>query len=312
MTGTISAVSTARLGKLAVATAVVFWSLGNLVVRGTDLTGPQIAFWRYLTAAALYGIGHSILVGPLRWNDFKIAAPTGIVLAIEIAAFFVSIKSTTVANVTVIGAMSPLLLFGFASRRFGEIVSLRVVGATVLALAGVAAVVFGSSDGATWSVRGDLLAVVALLFFAAYFALGKVARESLAGITLQTHSLIAGVPVLALVFLVDSGGMPPPPANQWIYVLGLVFLPGTGHLLISWAHAHVSLTLLSLFTLGVPVLSVLGAAMLFDESVVAMQVVGIVVVLAVLSFAIRESARMESLAAELSQNAKETDRTAGS
>lgn len=289
---------------------MVFWSLGNLVVRGTDLTGPQIAFWRYLTAAFLYGIGHTVLVGPLRWSDFKIAAPTGIVLAIEIAAFFVSIKSTTVANVTVIGAMSPLLLFGFASRRFGEVVSLRVIGATLLALGGVAAVVFGSSEGATWSLSGDLLAVVALLFFAAYFALGKVARESLAGITLQTHSLIAGVPVLALVFLLDSGGMPVPPTNQWIYVIGLVLLPGTGHLLISWAHAHVSLTLLSLFTLGVPVISVLGAAIIFDESVVALQVAGIVVVLAVLAFAIKESARLESLAAEPSADSAGTDEAA--
>ncbi len=287
--------SNARWGKLAVMTAVVFWSLGNLIVRGTELTGPQIAFWRYLAAAILYSIGHMAFVGPLRWSDFKTAAPTGVVLAIEIAAFFVSIKSTTVANVTVIGAMTPLLLFGFAARRFGEHISLQVIGATVLALGGVAAVVFGSAEGTSWSLSGDLLAVVALLFFAAYFALGKIARESLAGITLQTHSLIAGTPVLAVVLLADSGGMPVPASNQWIYVFGLVLLPGTGHLLISWAHAHVSLTLLSLFTLGVPVISVVGAAILYDESVVALQMAGIIVVLAVLAFAIKESARLESL-----------------
>jgi len=285
--------SIGQWGKLATAIAVTFWSIGNLIVRGTELTGPQIAFWRYLLAAILYGLGHHFFVGPLRWVDFRAAAPMGVVLAIEIALFFVAIKSTTVANVTVIGALTPLLLFGVASRRFAEHVPLRVVAATVLAVAGVAAVVFGSTDGASWSLKGDALAVAALVFFAAYFALGKAARETLSGITLQTHSLIAGVPVLAVVFGADSGGFPVPPSGQWWYVLGLVALPGTGHLLINWAHAHVSLTLVSLMTLAVPVLSIAGAAVLFDEGLVVVQVAGIAVVLAVLSFAIVETSRLQ-------------------
>jgi len=283
-----------RWGTLAVAVTVTLWSIGNLIVRGTDLTGPQIAFWRYLFAALLYGVGHHVFVGPLRWSDFKTAAPMGIVLAIEIALFFVAIKSTTVANVTVIGALTPLLLFGVAARRFSEHVPLRVVAATVLAVAGVAAVLFGSSDGATWSLKGDALAVAALVFFAAYFALGKVARETLSGITLQTHSLIAGVPVLAIVLGVDSGGLPVPAAGQWWYVFGLIAFPGTGHLLLNWAHAHVSLTLVSLMTLAVPVLSILGAAVLFDESIGGLQGAGIVIVLVVLSFAVVDTSKLQA------------------
>lgn len=288
--------SIAGWGKLAAAIAVTFWSIGNLIVRGTELTGPQIAFWRYLIAAILYATGHQLFVGPLRWVDFKTAAPMGTVLAIEIALFFVAIKSTTVANVTVIGALTPLLLFGVAARRFSEHIPLRVVGATALAVGGVAVVVFGSTEGASWSFKGDALAVIALVFFAAYFALGKAARETLSGITLQTHSLIVGVPVLAVVFFVDSGGLPTPPADQWWYVLGLVVFPGTGHLMINWAHAHVSLTLVSLMTLAVPVLSILGAAVLFDELLVGAQVAGIVVVLAVLSFAIVETSNLRTKA----------------
>lgn len=278
-------------GKIAVTTTIIFWSIGNLIVRGTDLTGPQVAFWRYLFAATLYAIGHSIFVGKLRWADFKIAAPMGMVLAIEIALFFIAIKKTTVANVTVIGSLTPLLLFGVAAKRFGEQISREVVGATLLALFGVAAVVWGSTSGANWSPAGDALGVGALLFFAAYFALGKVARESLSGITLQTHSLIAGVPVLAAVLLVDSGGLPVPGGSQWWYVFGLIAFPSTGHFLVNWAHEHVSLTLVSLMTLGVPVLSALGAAIWFDEPLGAFQVVGMIVVLAALSFAIVMTSR---------------------
>lgn len=287
-------VSKNQLGKLAVCVTITFWSIGNLIVRGTELTGPQIAFWRYLIAAILYSVGHTIFVGPLRWADFKVAAPMGMVLAVEIALFFMAIKQTTVANVTVIGSLTPLLLFGVAAKRFDERVSPQVIGATVLALFGVAAVVLGSSSGGGWSPAGDGLAVGALIFFAAYFALGKAARETLSGITLQTHSLIAGVPVLALFFLVDSSGLPVPSGGQWWYVFGLIAFPSTGHFLVNWAHAHVSLSLVSLMTLGVPVLSVLGAALLYDESLVALQVGGIVVVLVVLSYAIVETSRLDS------------------
>ncbi len=273
---------------------VIFWSIGNLIVRGTELSGPQIAFWRYLAAAVLYGIAHRVFAGPIRMADFRVAAPMGVVLAIEIVLFFAAIKSTTVANATVIGSLTPLLLFGVSARRFGERQSKLVIAAALVAVLGVAAVVFGSSGGATWSLRGDGLAVAALLFFAAYFVLGKTARQSLSGFTLQTHSLIAGVPVLAVALLLDSGGLPVPSGSQWWYVAGLVAFPGTGHLLLAWAHAHVELTLVSLMTLGVPVLSIIGAALWFDEALVGVQIVGIVVVLAVLGFAIVETSRISA------------------
>ncbi len=281
-----------RLGIVAVVGTVIFWSIGNLVVRGTELSGPQIAFWRYLIAAILYSVGHTIFVGPLRWKDIKTAAPMGMVLAIEIALFFMAIQRTTVANATVIGALTPLLLFGVASRRFAENVSARVISATVFALIGVAAVVFGASSGTRVSPLGDALAVAALIFFAAYFALGKIARETLSGITLQTLSLVTGVPVLFVLFLIESRGLPAPQGEQWWFVAGLIVFPSTGHLLLNWAHRYVSLTLVSLMTLVVPVLSILGAAVIFDESFNAVQAAGVAVVLVVLGFAVVETARL--------------------
>ncbi len=285
--------SNARLGRIAVLTAITFWAVGNLIVRGTELTGPQIAFWRYLIASIGYAVGHSIWVGPLRWKDFKIAAPVGIALALEVAAFFVAIKDTSVANVTIIVALTPVPLFGVAARRFSERISWRLIAITVMALLGVSAVVFGAEDSVGWNPYGDTLAVVALIFFTLYFAFGKVARESISGITLQTHSLLAGTPVIFIVFLLDSGGLPLPPGGQWPYVFGLIAFPSTGHFLIGWAHEHISLTLLSLMTLGVPVLSVIGARILFDETLSATQVAGIAVVLVVLAFSIVETSRFE-------------------
>lgn len=271
---------------------MLFWALGNLVVRDSTLTGPQLAFWRYLMAAGIYTGVHLVALGPLRWREFVRAAPTGLAIVLEIAAFFMAINRTTVANVTVIAALLPLLLFAVAGLRFGEKVPVRVVIATVLGLVGVAAVVFGSTGEATWSLSGDLLAVVALALFALYLTFAKIARETLSVVALQTHSLIIGVPVLAVITVIQSGELGVPSGGEWWHPVALVALPSTGHLLVNWAHSHVTLTFTSLATLIVPVISVIGAWILFDETLRGVQFAGIAVALVVLAFAITETARM--------------------
>lgn len=268
--------------------------MGNLIVRDSPLTGPQIAFWRYLLAAIGYAVIHRAVVGPLRWADMKKAAPTAIAISLEIVVFFVAIKQTSVANVTVIGSLTPLILFVVATKRFSEQIPLGVIIATGLSLCGVVAVVFGGVDGAELRAAGDLLAVLALLLMAAYFIFAKIARESMPSFTLQTHSLIIGVPILLAVTVVDSGGLVEPIGREWLHVVGLVVFPTTGHLLINWAHGHVSLTLTTLMTLGVPVLSILGARIFFDETLSVIQTGGIALVLAVLGWAIVQTNRIQA------------------
>jgi hypothetical protein len=42
-------------GRASAATAVCFWSVGNVIVAGFDLPGLQIGFWRLLLGAVVYG-----------------------------------------------------------------------------------------------------------------------------------------------------------------------------------------------------------------------------------------------------------------
>ncbi|MDH5520814.1 MAG: DMT family transporter, partial [Acidimicrobiia bacterium] len=106
-----------------------------------------------------------------------------------------------------------------------------------------------------------------------------------------TYTMLLGVPVLAAVCLLTIGTVAPPPADQWVYPMGLVALPTTGHLLVNWAHQHVTLTFTSLMTLAVPVLSAVGAWLAFSEALTTMQVAGMAVVLTVLAFVVVEGER---------------------
>ena len=66
-------------------------------------------------------------------------------------------------------------------------------------------------------------------------------------------------------------------------ILAIVLVPGSGHILMNWAHAHTTLVLTSLITLGLPVIAAISAAIFLDQSVTPVQIFGIALVIAALS-----------------------------
>jgi drug/metabolite transporter (DMT)-like permease len=294
VTDTATELDTSRFGLPAAAVAIVCWSAGNLMVREVPMPGLQIAFWRILLAAGVYTVAVYVSGRRLTWTYLRRTIPTGVTISLEIAVFFVAIKSTTLANATVIGSLVPLLLMGVASRRFGETVTRFLVASAVVSLCGVALVMYGSSSEATWSLRGDFLALVALGFFAAYFALAKAAREDVPALEFQAAIWIVGAIVLFPVAVVDAGGVEWPSVGNWWWLVALLLVPGTGHLLMNWAHPHVKLTVTSMLTLAIPVLTTIGGAVFLDEPVDVLQVAGIAVVLGALAEVIRRESQLET------------------
>ncbi|MEM7141594.1 MAG: DMT family transporter [Actinomycetota bacterium] len=292
MTAVDTTPTAARSGLLAASVAIVCWSGGNIMVTKVPMGGLQIAFWRILLGAIVYTVFVYATGKRITMEHLRRTAPTGAAISLEIAIFFVAIKATTVASATVIGSLVPLLLMGVASRQFGERVTRFLLGVSVVALGGVALVMFGASSSGEWSLRGDLLSVVALVFFAAYFALAKSAREHVPALEFQACIWIVGTVVLFPIAVVDAGGIDPPSARNWLWMAALLAVPGTGHLLMNWAHPRVRLTVTSMLTLGVPVLTTIGGLAFLDQAVNALQVLGIAIVLGGLTLVIRREAQL--------------------
>lgn len=283
-----------RSGLIAAATAILCWATGNIIVRQVDLPGAQIAFWRILLAACVYWAMLALSGRKLTWVLLKKSIPAGIAISLEIVFFFVAIKATTVANTTVIGALLPIVLLVFGIRRFGERITARLIILSLLAVTGVTLVVFGSSAQPIWSPRGDFLAFLAMLCFAAYYVTAKTARSELPALEFQTAVWVVGAVVLFPLVLIDAGGIVLPSAANWWGIVLLLLIPGTGHLLMNWAHTRVQLSVTSLLSLGIPVLSMIGATIVLDEAISGWQIPGIAIVLAALAEAIRREARTKS------------------
>lgn len=279
-----------RSGLIAAVTAIFFWAAGNVIVRLVELPGLQLGFWRIALAAAVYWLILAATGRKLRWAHIKASAPSAVAISLEIAVFFVALKATTVANTTVILALQPIVLLFFGLRRFGERVSVRLVALALVALAGVGLVVFGSSGAPIWSPRGDLLAVVAMLLFSLYYIFAKTARAEVPALEFQTAVWVIGTVVLLPVAAIDAGGLVVPAGRHWVGLAVLLAIPGSGHFLMNWAHSRVTLSVTSMLTLGLPVLSAVGAAIVLDEPLGGWQLPGIAIVVAALAVAIRREA----------------------
>ena len=279
-------------GIVAGVAAVLMWAAGNIMVRGVPMSGVQIAFWRILLGAMVYWLLVKSRRRSLRWEHLKASAPAGIAISIEIAVFFVALKTTTVANAVIIGSLQPLVLLTFATRRFGERRSGLLIAVASVAVGGVALVLFGSTSQPTWSPRGDILAFMAMLLFSAYYVLAKDARQRVPALEFQAGVWIVGTFVLAPIAVIEAGGVVVPSAQNWLWLLALLAVPGTGHLLMNWSHNHIRLSLAAMLSLGITVLSTIGAAIFLDEHVAPIQVVGIVIVLTVMAYAITQEAAL--------------------
>ncbi len=283
-----------RTGIAAAALGIVLWSAGIIMVRPIPMSGIQIAFWRVFLGAVVYWTLLRVSGRKLSGDQLRATAPAAIAIGLEIAVFFVALKMTTVANTVVIGALQPIVLLAVASRRFGEHVTGWVVRVAAGALFGVALVAFGSSSQPTWSPTGDSLALVAMLLFAAYFAFAKAARARVPAFEFQTAVWIVGSVVLLPLALIDAGGLQLPSPANLVWLLALLAVPGTGHLLVNWAHAKVPLVVVSMLTLANPVLATAGAAVFLGEGVDGWQVAGFMLVLAALVVTIRREAELRT------------------
>jgi drug/metabolite transporter (DMT)-like permease len=197
------------------------------------------------------------------------------------ALSFESIRHTSIANQTLIGSLSTVVVMVTAQRLLGETVAPLQVVLAAVGFVGTAAVVFGAGDVGGTSLLGDAFALGGMALWGAYVIAAKRARTAgrngwafLAGNF--GWSVVYGVPWAVL------GGFSLGQLStvDWVLVLTMVVAQGVAaHGLHAWALRHLDATVSSLLTLGCPVLSAIGAYAIYGERLSTVQLVGATVVL---------------------------------
>jgi drug/metabolite transporter (DMT)-like permease len=200
----------------------------------------------------------------------------GVLFAASLVTGWAAIQQTSIANATLIPALQPVLVLIVAGKLLGESVSRRDLGLAALSLVGVTVFVLGAghTGGASW--QGDLWAVVNLVIWTVYFL--EVKRQRTRGIATMaylTGVMLTGAIALTPYVLLTGGDLRAIGGREWLLVLFIVLVPGAaGHGMMTWAQRFVDVSVLSLLTLASPVVSAVGAWLVFDQVLTLTQLVG--------------------------------------
>src|SRR5579875_3543437 len=281
----------AAAGLAAGALGTVCWGFTGIFVELISLPPLPVALYRLWLGAAMMAL--ALLAGRrgLSWRVLARSVPGGLFLGADIALFFSSLKFTSVAVATVIGALQPALVLVVAGPWFGERPGRRGVAWTLTSIAGVTAVALGGGIPNGPGVLGDCLAVASLLAFTGYWLLSKRARAAGVGAGQYTAGVML-VAALALtpVTLASGQSLGPGTGRDWVLLVLLAVVPGAGHLLFNWAHRFVDVSVSSVIGAGNPVVAGLAALVILRQPLSVVQLAGGAVAVVAIAVVARQAA----------------------
>ena len=274
----------AGLGVLGAFAAVLAWATPTVMAKGIDLPALSIVFFRGWIGATwavgfLYARG-----GRLTMRGFRASAWGGVALGIDLMCFFTAIKLTTVANATMISALTPLVMAFAAPMIFGEQLRRADLLASMAAMAGLGMVSFGSFAMPAWNLTGDLFAVATLAAWSVYLIISKAAQQHVLPAEFTAWVTLVASAVATPVALFWGDGLIPPPNPMTVVALVFMAISGwLGHMLMNWSLRRIPLWVGGTCALAIPVVATILALVFLGERLVAIQVVGMLVVVVALS-----------------------------
>jgi drug/metabolite transporter (DMT)-like permease len=282
-------------GVFGVVAAVAAWGFGPIFIKLISLEELTLVLYRVWLGCGVMVVVLLATGRRISWRDIRIAGAAGLCFGVNVTFFITSLKHTSVADASLITALAPVLILVAAGPLFGERVTSRDLSLTAVIIAGVVLVVIGSSGKPQWSGLGDLLAVGALVSWAAYFIATKQARATLGTIEFQMIAMMGAIAVVTPFALLSGAPLQAPRGDDWLWLPAFVLLPGAvGHLLMSWSHRYVPVSVSSLIVVGQPVVSALSAAVFLHESLGPLQLFGGAVVLAAIGVLVRTHRPLEA------------------
>lgn len=257
----------------------ISWSA--IFVKLADISGLGSAFYRMFIG--FLGVLPIWLLRPKTGADkesVRIALLCGVIFALDIAVWNISILLTKAAISTLIANLAPVWV-GIGAILFLKEKPGRIfwIG-TAIALFGVAIIVGIDKIYNSRLNAGHFLAMLASLFYAFYLLIMRKGRLNMDTVTFTTISMMASSAVLFLLALLSGTPLAGFTAQSWGALIGVGLISQLGGwLAINYAMAYIPATIASVSLLGQSVFTALIAIPVLGEKLTRMELLGAVVVL---------------------------------
>jgi drug/metabolite transporter (DMT)-like permease len=270
-------------GALLIAIAGISWSA--IFVRWAGVPGTASAFYRVLIAGAVLVPWCAIRGSrrPVSARAGWLAAAGGVFFALDLALWNTAVLRTHAAVASTLGNNTPFFV-GIGT----WLVLRRRPRASFwigLALALAGCLLIMNADlrraGSGGSLSGDLLAVGASIFFAAYLMTTERIRTRMDTLTFNTLAVVGSIATLFVLCLLLGLPLTGYPPRAWLALAGLGLVSQVmAYYALVYALGHLPATITSVGLLAQVPCTALLAVLLLGEPLGALQIAGGAVVLA--------------------------------
>jgi drug/metabolite transporter (DMT)-like permease len=271
--------SVLALGIVCIALSAIFVKLA------VGVPGTVSAFYRVAIAAVALAIPFargqarksrvSGAQGRLGWRIWALAIVAGVFFALDLGFWNTSLGFTTAANATLLGNDAPLVVGLGALLLFHERPRISYWLGLIIALLGMSVIVGWDVISQSPLSAGDLLAMLAGVFYAGYLLATQRIRAKMDTLPSLWVASATGTVLLLAFILVTGQALGGYSLNAYMALLGLGLISQlVGWLAINYALGHMPASVVSVTLLAQPILTALFAVPLLSESLEAHQIAG--------------------------------------
>jgi drug/metabolite transporter (DMT)-like permease len=239
-----------------------------------------------VTAAYRVGLAALILIPVAFWKardellalsliDVKLAALSGLFLALHFATWISSLDYTAIANSVVLVNTIPLWVGLLTPLITADRIKATTIISIALSVIGGAIIGFGDFSAGSGALKGDMLAVVGAVCAAIYLLLGRNLRRKLSLLAYVTVCYGSAAVILWIVVLLlnlpITGYSSQTVAAFWAMALVYQIM---GHSSYNWALKWFSTSLVAVALLGEPIGSTILAYIIFNEGLTWLKLIG--------------------------------------
>ena len=255
-----------------------------IFVKWSSLSSSAISFYRMLLAIPFlfflnYALNKRFIFKVKNKKTIFYAAIASLAFTTDLTLWHYSMNITSVSNATIIVNSAPIFVAILGFIIFREKLSKSFVTSFLITYIGIIGLIYYSNNYINGKVLGDILCLVAALFYAVYLlVIAKLGKENSLNIIFYTTLFCCLFSVLPM--LIQGGNMIPSSKFEWINLLALAFLcQFGGQYFITHGIGKISASEGSIGLLMQPITATILAAFLFNEILNITQIIFVFIAL---------------------------------
>ena len=255
-----------------------------IFVKWSTLSSSAISFYRMLLAIPFlfflnYALNRRFIFKVKNKKTIFYAAIASLAFTTDLTLWHYSMNITSVSNATIIVNSAPIFVAILGFIIFKDKLSKTFIRSFLITYIGIIGLIYYSNNYINGKVLGDILCLVAALFYAVYLlVIAKLGKENSLNIIFYTTLFCCLFSVLPM--LIQGGNMIPASKFEWINLLSLAFLcQFGGQYFITHGIGKITASEGSIGLLMQPITATILAAVLFNEILNITQIIFVFIAL---------------------------------